>query len=551
MTGIGAADGVENASGERSGGAEVSASHASACTDPNPHEMQFTSTASATTQPHGGPSATPVAATDDPSWQPRLDQLAEQAVVVTDLDGTIRAWNPFAERLYGWPAEEVVGRNILDVTPAGQTREQGAEIMERLRRGESWSGEFTVRRRDGTTFVAHVTDTPVMDDGGKLTGIVGVSYDLGARRAAETDLRKHAADFEDFFENASMGLHWVAGDGTILRANRTELQMLGYEPDEYVGHNIAEFHADPEAIRDILERLGRGETLLDYEAQMRCKDGSLRHVLINSNVRFREGRFVHTRCLTRDVTERYRAEREMRRLKDEAEAASQAKSEFLAVVSHELRTPLNAVIGYGELLSDEIVGKLNETQRRHLARITASAGYLLELIDQILSLSKVEADREEVAADRVELKAFADQAAALFVPLATRKGLALKVEVDPAAGVIETDRAKLRQILLNLLSNAVKFTERGSVTLRVWRDAGSAAVYLSVADTGPGIAPEHWDTIFDPFTQVDQSRTRREGGTGLGLTVSRRFSALLGGEVTVESAPGEGATFTVRLPTPR
>jgi PAS domain S-box-containing protein len=480
-------------------------------------------------------------------WEPRLGGLLEQAVVVTDLDGTIRAWDAGAERLYGWPADEVLGRNGLDVTPAAQTREQGAEIMDRLRRGESWSGEFTVRRRDGGAFVAHVTDTPVMDPDGRLTGIVGVSYDVAARRAAETELRRQSEDFEDFFENASMGLHWVAGDGTILRANRAEMEMLGYPADEYVGRNVAEFHADPDAIHDILARLARGETLLDYEARLRCKDGSLRHVLINSNVRFREGRFVHTRCLTRDVTERYLAEREMRRLKDEAEAASQAKSEFLAVVSHELRTPLNAVIGYGELLSDEIVGALNDTQRAHLARIAASAGYLLELIDQILSLSRVEAEREEVAADRVELAAFAHDAASLFVPLAARKGLALEVEVAEDAGVLETDRAKLRQIVLNLLSNAVKFTERGSVTLRVRREEG--AVCLAVADTGPGIAPEHWDTIFDPFTQVDQTRTRREGGTGLGLTVSRRFSALLGGEVTVESTPGQGATFTVRIPT--
>ena len=481
-------------------------------------------------------------------WEPRLDDLLEQAVVVTDLDGTIRSWNAAAETLYGWPAAEVLGRNILDVTPAEEARAEGAGIMERLRRGESWAGEFTVRRRGGTAFVAHVTDTPVVDDAGRLTGIVGVSYDAAARRAAEAELRRQADDFEDFFEHASMGLHWVAADGTILRANQAELEMLGYAPEDYVGRNIADFHADPEAIADILARLSRGETLVDYEARLRCKDGSVRHVLINSNVRFQDGRFVHTRCLTRDVTERHLAEREMLRLKEEAEAASRAKTEFLAVVSHELRTPLNAVIGYGELLSDGIVGELNETQRRHLARITASAGYLLELIDQILSLSRIEAERDEVRMEPVALAAFAEEVASLFVPLAARKGLALRVEVSPDAGEVATDRAKLRQMLLNLLSNAVKFTGHGSVALRVWRDAAAGSVFLAVADTGPGIAPEHHDAVFEPFTQVDPSHTRREGGTGLGLTVSRRFCALLGGDLTVESAPGQGATFTVRLP---
>ena len=479
-------------------------------------------------------------------WERRLHDVAEQAVVVTDPDGTIRSWNRFAETLYGWRADEVMGRNILDVTPTSTSREQAAEIMDRLREGESWSGDFAVQRRDGSTFVIHITDTPVFDDQGRLSGIVGVSYDVTVRREAEEELRRQADDLEDFFENASMGIHWVGHDGTILRANRAEMEMLGYPPEEYVGRNIIDFHADPEVIADILARLTRGETLLDYEARLKCRDGSIRHVLINSNVRFRNGRFLHTRCLTRDVTERYRAEQEMRRLKDQAEAASQAKSDFLAMMSHELRTPLNAIIGYGDLLDGEVVGGLNQTQHHHLGRITASAGYLLELIDQVLALSRIEAGREELVPDQIDLAALAGDVGSLVHPLAARKDLAFAVTVAPGTGTVRTDRGKLRQILLNLLSNAVKFTERGSVTLRVWRDED--ALRFAVADTGPGIAPEHWERIFAPFTQVDQSRTRREGGTGLGLTVSRRYSALLGGDVTVESVVGQGTTFTLRIP---
>ncbi|HEX8906811.1 MAG TPA: PAS domain S-box protein [Longimicrobiaceae bacterium] len=488
----------------------------------------------------------PSPALDSGDWDQRLAEVAEQAVIVTDPDGTIRSWNRHAETLYGWGAAEVIGRSILDVTPSSTSREQAGEIMDRLRAGETWAGDFAVQRRDGTSFVIHVTDTPVFDDEGRLSGIVGVSYDVTLRRQAEEELRRQADDLDDFFENASMGLHWVGHDGTILRANHVEMEMLGYSPEEYIGRNIAEFHADPEVIADILARLARGETLLDYEARMRCRDGTIRHVLINSNVRFQDGRFVHTRCLTRDVTERYRAEEEMRRLKDQAEAASQAKSEFLAMMSHELRTPLNAIIGYGDLLDGEFVGQLNDTQRHHLGRITASAGYLLELIDQVLALSRIEAGHEELVHDDVDVAALAHDVGSLVRPLAARKGLAFEIDAAPGAGALRTDRGKLRQILLNLLSNAVKFTERGRVTLRAWRD--DEAVRFAVGDTGPGIAPEHWDTIFDPFTQIDQSRTRREGGTGLGLTVSRRYSALLGGDVTVESVVGEGTTFTLRLP---
>ncbi|HSU16259.1 MAG TPA: PAS domain S-box protein [Longimicrobium sp.] len=492
-------------------------------------------------QPDPPPAAGPA------GWDRRLLDVVEQAVIVTDPDGTIRSWNRYAETLYGWRAAEVMGRNILDVTPTSASREEGAEIMARLRAGETWSGDYAVRRRDGVTFAVHVTDTPVFDAAGELSGIVGVSYDLTVRRDAEEELRRQAEDLEDFFENASLGMHWVGHDGTILRANRAELEMLGYPAEEYIGRPIADFHADPEVIADILARLTRGETLLDYEARLKRRDGSLRHVVISSNVRFDgDGRFLHTRCLTRDVTERRRAEEEMRRLKDEAERASRAKSDFLAMMSHELRTPLNAIIGYGDLLDGEVVGGLNPTQHHHLGRITASAGYLLELIDQVLALSRIESGREEIAARDVDLAALAGDVVSLMRPLAERKELALEVDVRPGIGTARTDGGKLRQILLNLLSNAVKFTDRGRVALRARREDG--AVLFAVSDTGPGIAPEHWETIFAPFTQVDQSRTRREGGSGLGLTVSRRYSALLGGDVTVESTVGRGTTFTLRLP---
>jgi PAS domain S-box-containing protein len=481
------------------------------------------------------------------TWEQHLLDVVEQAVIVTDPDGTIRSWNRFAEQLYGWRSTEVMGRNILDVTPASTSREQASEIMERLQAGESWSGEFSVRRRDGTSFVVHVTDTPVFDAAGELSGIVGVSYDATLRRQAQDELRRQAADLDDFFENASVGIHWVGPDGTILRANRAEMEMLGYAPEEYVGRSISDFHADAQAIADILARLGRGETLLDYEARLRHRDGSIRHVAISSSVRFdADGRFLHTRCITRDVTERRRAEEEMRRLKEEAERASRAKSDFLAIMSHELRTPLNAIIGYGDLLDGEICGELNDTQRHHLGRIAASAGYLLELIDQVLALSRIEAGRESLETSDVDLAALARDAASLVRPAAEQKALALTVQMQPGIGTLRTDAGKLRRVLLNLLSNAVKFTERGGVSLGVRRD--ESGVCFAVADTGPGIPPEHWEVIFAPFTQIDQSHTRREGGAGLGLTVSRRYSALLGGHVTIESTVGRGTTFTLHLP---
>jgi PAS domain S-box-containing protein len=228
-------------------------------------------------------------------------------------------------------------------------------------------------------------------------------------------------------------------------------------------------------------------------------------------------------------------------------AASEAKSAFLATMSHELRTPLNAIIGYQSLLKEGIHGSLNEAQFAQLSRIRASADHLLTLIDEILTFSRVEAGKEVVRLEEQDLRRLVEEAVSMVKPLADQKGLTLRVEVPD--GQLRTDGGKLRQILVNLVSNAIKFTERGEVNLRGRRDGD--AVEFQVTDTGIGIASENLERIFEPFWQVEQSSTRRVGGTGLGLTVSRSLARLLGGDVTVESKRGQGSTFTVTLPPQR
>lgn len=242
--------------------------------------------------------------------------------------------------------------------------------------------------------------------------------------------------------------------------------------------------------------------------------------------------------------ERARAEAEAARA--EAERANNSKTDFLAVMSHELRTPLTAIMGYEELLSDGITGPVTELQRQQLGRINASARHLLGLIDEILTFARVDIGRERVRWESMSVNHTLSDAASLVEPMATAKHLTLVVKLLAEDQAIQTDGTKLRQMLVNLLSNGIKFTEKGEVHLGCV--VANGLLEVRIADTGVGIAAENIDYVFEPFWQAEQTATRKTGGTGLGLSVTRKLARLLGGDVTVASRVGAGTTFLLTLP---
>ncbi len=237
---------------------------------------------------------------------------------------------------------------------------------------------------------------------------------------------------------------------------------------------------------------------------------------------------------------------EMRRARDEAQEANAAKAKFLAVMSHELRTPLAAILGYTELVADEIVGPLNPTQRDQLERIKASGTHLLMLIEEILSFARIDAGRESLRVEEADLRDVVQEVMAVVQPLVQKRRLACSVHLPDEPIAIITDAGKVRQILLNLVGNAIKFTESGGVAISVTVE--NARVLLSVEDTGVGIPAQHLEDVFDSFWQVEQVTTRRVGGTGLGLSVARQLARLLGGDIFVESELGQGSRFVLDLP---
>lgn len=251
-------------------------------------------------------------------------------------------------------------------------------------------------------------------------------------------------------------------------------------------------------------------------------------------------------AIARDIDRRQKVAAELSEAREQADAANRAKSAFLASMSHELRTPMNAILGYSEMLIEELEDEGRESAVADLRKIHGAGKHLLALINDVLDLSKIEAGKVELYVETFEVQAVLNEAEATLTPLAAKNGNRLVIETAGGIGKVRADLTKVRQSLFNLLSNAAKFTKDGTITLRTWVSADR--IHFAVTDTGIGIPADKLDHVFEEFTQADSSTTRNYGGTGLGLAISRRFCRMMGGDITVESEVGRGSTFTIELP---
>jgi PAS domain S-box-containing protein len=373
----------------------------------------------------------------------------------------------------------------------------------------------------------------------EISNIARILAAVAADTAANSQYRQAIIQY------AVDGILIVDEFDAITDFNPAAERIFGYTATGIIGQPIARLIPDPLQRQYKLISLGN-------EAIGRRADGSEFTLEVSSGQIRLERQRLYV-LIVRDVTKRKQVELELQRAKDEAEAANRAKSAFLANMSHELRTPLNAIIGYSELMIEEADELDPESVRTDLERIQRAGRHLLGLISDILDISKIEAEKMELHPEQVQLVPFLADVQATLLPLAQQQGNQLVVHHTDAPARLFTDPTRLRQVLLNLLGNAIKFTEHGVVTLQVQRDHTDAAdgvawVQFDICDTGIGMSEAQLARLFQPFSQVDDSSTRRYGGTGLGLALSRHFCELMGGSIAVASTPGVGSTFTVRLP---
>jgi len=485
-----------------------------------------------------------------------VESVSDYAIFALDPSGRILSWNEGARRITGYTADEIIGQNFSKFYPADAlaTNKPAHELDVAVRVGRFEDEGWRIRK-DGTRFWANVVITTLRDDTGKVVGFAKVTRDLTERREAEAALRVSEQRFQLLVQSVrDYGIFMLDPDGRVATWNEGARRIKGYTAEEIIGQHFSKFYPaedlaanKPAHELEVAVKVGRFE---DEGWRLR-KDGTRfwANVIITT-LRSESGKVVGFGKVTRDLTERRAAEEraiaDARRIA-EVEVADHAKSQFLAAMSHELRTPLNAIGGYAELIELGIAGLITEQQRGYLSRIRGSQQHLLGIISDLLNYSRIEAGQVTYDVVDVPVHEVVEKVLPLLEPQSAAKGLALEHGSCPERPIGRADRTKTEQIVLNLLSNAVKFTPAGG---RVTISCGVAGdrVVVAVRDTGPGIAADKQAAIFEPFVQLGRTLTSPSEGTGLGLAISRDLARAMGGDVSVESAEGEGSTFMLTLP---
>lgn len=501
-----------------------------------------------------------------------LDATTHVTIIGTDTNGIITHFNMGAEFHLQYNAEEVVGKTSpaifhrpeeIQTRSAALSKEFGESItgfdtfIYKAKLGEFDSNEWTYVRKDKTEFPVQLVVTASKNKKGEITGYLGIGIDISAHKATEEALRASESRWQFALEGSGDGIwDWNAITNKVFFSNQWK-NMLGYSEDE-IGSDISEWESrvhpadKPNYFSDLDKHFNGQTSVYVNEHRMLCKDGSYKWILDRGKVIewTEDGKPLRMIGTHSDTTERKLLENDLIVARENAEKASQAKSDFLANMSHEIRTPLNGVIGFSDLLMRT---ELNQVQKKYMETVYLSASSLLDLINDILDFSKIESGKMELYKERINIYDLLHQIAEIVKHKAYEKGLELILNISPKVPRnIFVDSLRLRQILLNLIGNALKFTLKGEIQIKISaepKDKNEYELLFEVIDTGIGISPENRDKIFEVFSQADTSTTRQFGGTGLGLSISSKLLNLFNSKMELESERDKGSRFFFKIVT--
>jgi PAS domain S-box-containing protein len=500
------------------------------------------------------------------SAERRLRELLESApdaILEIDDQGRIVLLNRMAERLFGYTREELLGQTVDKLVPDAlrvtHKQHRAHYLSHPATRPMGSALKLEARRKDGSHFPVEISLSPVESESGlRVTAII---RDTTERRRAEERQREAEQRFRLMIEAVrDYAIFTLSPEGMVASWNMGAQRIKQYTAEEIVGKHFSVFYlledrdTRPAKELEIVRATGRFEE----EGWRVRKDGSAfwANVAI-TEVRNSAGDLVGFSKVTHDLTERKRVQdqlldvqqkyvHELELRNRESEQANQLKTEFLANMSHELRSPLHTVIGFSELLADEIEGQLNEKQKRFINHIHTDAMHLLHLINDLLDLSKIEAGQFELRQELFLMDAVLEEALFSVQPRATAKLVEIRIGVSIPT-IVYADRLRFKQILHNLLTNAIKFTPGGGT---VWVESATRDGFaeVSVLDTGIGIPEDQHQAVFDKFYQVQASTKGGPEGTGLGLAITKRLVEQHGGRIWLKSTPGKGCCFTFTVP---
>jgi PAS domain S-box-containing protein len=489
-----------------------------------------------------------------------VDGITDYAIFRLTPTGHVASWNQGAERIKGYKQDEIIGRHFSCFYPP---EEQASGFPEHELQVASLAGRCEEEgwrvRKDGSRFWANVVITPLRDESGTLRGFSKITRDVTERKAAEERLHESEERHRMLFDNNPHPT-WAYDRETLrfLAVNNAAVRKYGYSTAEFLAMTVKDIRRseDISALLESVAHVREGtENVSDWKH--RLKDGSIIDVEITSYALTFSGRPAEV-VVAVDISQKKHNEAEKTQFMDslsaanrqlelrnrEVEQATKLKSKFLASMSHELRTPLNAIVGFSGLLADGTAGEMNDKQKRFVTHIKDGAHHLLQLINDILDLSKIEAGQLEIRCEDFQVKDALPEVLSTIRPLAMAKNIQVHHDLT-ASYSIYADRVRFKQILYNLLSNAVKFTpEGGQVSVNCTQQ--NELICISVADTGIGIRAEDQEVIFEEFRQIDGDGAHE--GTGLGLAITKRLVEQQGGNIWLESEVGKGTRFSFTLP---